>query len=280
MPERTIDPVVSTAWLADHREDPDLTVLDVRGPASYNQGHVPGAVNAPQWNWMAEDSELLLQLPDAETLFETLGNLGIDSDARVVVVGGAEKLFSLADAYHVADTLVYAGHADVAVLDGGIDTWEREDRPIDTVAREPDATEFDGHVTESMFVSKGELESRLDEIELYDARIPAVYFGVELEEFTERPGHIPGATSLPAPWLWTEAGTLRDRGDLEALAEGVLGTDRSKEVILYCGASPFSKSWRYVLREFFGYETARVYEGAAQEWTRDEESPLVRYRWE
>ena len=277
---RSIDPVVSSGWVADHRTGDDLRLLDVRGPATYNQGHVPGAVNAPQWHWMDEAAELLLTLPDPPALFETIGDLGIEQGTRVVVIGGGETLYDLADAVHVADTLRYAGLENVAVLDGGYEAWERAEHPTATRTIDPDPTTFDGSVEAGMFVSKAELESRREAVTLVDARKPEAYVGLVQEEFTERRGHIPGARSLPAPWLWRDDGTLRDRDRLESVVEGIVGGDRTAEIVVYCGASPFSKSWRYFMREWFDYEHVRVYEGAAQEWTRDPTAPLSTDEWE
>jgi thiosulfate/3-mercaptopyruvate sulfurtransferase len=277
---RSIDPVVSTDWLADHRSAADLRILDVRGPATYNQGHVPGAVNAPQWHWMDESAALLLTLPEPAALIEAIGDLGIDGATRVVVVGGGETLFDLADTVHVADTLRYAGLEDVAVLDGGYEQWEQADHPTTTRSVEPESTTFEGAVDPALFVSKAELEAHREAVTLVDAREPAAYVGLEQEEFTERPGHIPGARSLPAPWIWEDDGTIRDRDRLESLVEGVVGADRMAEIVVYCGTSPFAKSWRYLMREWFDYENVRVYEGAAQEWTRDSAAPLTTDQWE
>ncbi|WP_136689080.1 sulfurtransferase [Halorhabdus amylolytica] len=277
---RSIDPIVSTEWLADNRTDDDLVVVDARGPTAYEDGHVPGAVNAPKWTWMDAEADLLLTLPDAEDLFETVGSLGIAPDSRVVVVGGTGDTFDLADVLNAADTLVYAGLDDVAVLNGGYTKWIDEERPTEDGAVVPTQTEYSGTLEAGMFVTKADVESSLWDVPLLDTRSPEAYFGAMQEDFTDRPGHIPGATCLPAAWLWTDEGTFREPDELEALVEGLVGEDRSQKVFLYCGASPFSKSWRYVMQEVLGYENARVYNGAAQEWTQDPEAPLDCYCWE
>ncbi|CCQ34634.1 sulfurtransferase [Halorhabdus tiamatea] len=277
---RSIEPIVSTAWVADHRSEEDLVVVDARGPTAYENGHIPGAVNAPKWTWMDAEADLLLTLPDADDLFETLGSLGIAPDSRVVVVGSTGDTFDLADAANAADTLIYAGLDDVAILDGGHTKWVGEDRPTEEGAVVPTATEYAGELDQSMFVMKDEVTSRLADVTLLDTRSPEAYFGAMQEDFTDRPGHIPGASCLPAAWIWTDEGTFKSPDEFEALVEGLVGADRSQEMILYCGASPFSKSWRYVMQEVLGYENARVYNGAAQEWTQDPDAPLNRYCWE
>jgi len=277
---RTIDPIVSTDWLAENRADEDLVVVDVRGPGTYPKGHVPGALGASVPTWVDAESDLLMTTPAPDDLADTLGSLGITADARVVVVGSAGDDYSRADPVAVADTLRYAGVDDVAVLDGGYDRWVDEGRPTEEGDVEPTPVDYDGRVREGAFVTKAEVEARLGECALVDARDPGGYFGLVLEEFTERRGHIPGATCLPTPWLWTDEGTFRPAADLEAMAEGVVGDDRSTEAILYCGASPYSMALRYVLQERLGYENLAVYDGAAEEWSSDPEAPLNRYCWE
>ena len=39
--------VVSTQWVENHLQRPNIVVVDVRTPEQYALGHVPGAVNVP-----------------------------------------------------------------------------------------------------------------------------------------------------------------------------------------------------------------------------------------
>jgi thiosulfate/3-mercaptopyruvate sulfurtransferase len=64
------------------------------------------------------------------------------------------------------------------------------------------------------------------------------------------------------------------------MAHGVVGTDLSQEIIIYCGIAGFSSAWYFVLQEVLGYNDVKIYHGSAQEWTRDPDAPLVSYRWE
>jgi thiosulfate/3-mercaptopyruvate sulfurtransferase len=38
-------------------------------------------------------------------------------------------------------------------------------------------------------------------------------------------------------------------------------------------------SW-FVLVEVLGYKNVKIYDGSAQEWTRDAKAPVVIYKWE
>jgi len=49
--------LVSSEWLADHRDDPAVHIVDVREPWEYDSiGHLPGAVNIPFDSYRDADS--------------------------------------------------------------------------------------------------------------------------------------------------------------------------------------------------------------------------------
>ncbi len=278
---RSIPPIVSTDWLEDNMDDPDVVIVDVRDKEEYEEGHIPNSISAPAGAWASSEKEgLILPLPEAEELSGIISSFGINGDSKVVVVTKTTDSFSLADAMKVADTLLYGGIEDVAILNGGCTKWESEGKSISKEVVEPESGDYQAEADEKMYVTKEDVREAIGETTIIDARTPEAYFGAIQEPFTERPGHIPTAQCLPTPWIWTEEGTFKDGEELEELASGTVGEDKSEEVIIYCGASPFATSWRYVLREMRGYENIKVYNGSAQEWTMDSDLPLNRYCWE
>jgi thiosulfate/3-mercaptopyruvate sulfurtransferase len=277
---RTIPPLVTTKWLAENMAQPGLVVVDIRNSEEYQDGHIPGAVNAPFSSWAVSREGLLLELPSASDLFATIGGAGIKSGSRVVVVNKTDTPFTLADAARVAYTLIYGGVKDVAVLNGGYNKWLKEKRPLSEETVRPKKVAYKGQINEEMFVNKAYVEKRLGKSVIVDARSPDEFFGITQDLFTDRPGHIPTATCLPAPWLWTDRGTYRSLKEIRAMVAGVVGRDKSKEIIFYCGVGGFSGAWCFVLREILGYSNARLYDGSAQEWTADPKAPMSRYRWD
>ncbi|MBA7561782.1 Thiosulfate sulfurtransferase [subsurface metagenome] len=277
---RTIPPLVTTKWLAENMAEPGLVVIDIRNSDEYKDGHIPGAVNAPFSSWAKARGGLLLELPEADELFDTIGAAGIKSDSRVVVVNKTDTPFTLADAARVACTLIYGGVKNVAVLNGGYNKWLKERRPVSNKTVKSKKVAYKGKLNEEMFVTKAYVEKKLGKSVIVDARTPDEFFGIAQDLFTEKAGHIPTATCLPAPWLWTDKGTYRSIKEIRAMVTGVVGRDKSKEIILYCGVGGFAGAWCFVLREILGYINARVYDGAAQEWTADPEAPIARYRWD
>jgi thiosulfate/3-mercaptopyruvate sulfurtransferase len=285
---RAISPIVSTDWLERNLDDPKLVIIDIRIGEEYRAGHIPKAINVPfpdaienpSSQWFVERDGLLLEMPEEADLFNTIGSAGIRSDSLVVVVPKPELPHPLVDATRVADTLLYAGVKNVAVLDGGYDKWANERRPISFAVVEPTPVSYTGKVDRTMFVSKEYVQKKIGKAIIIDAREPIEYFGCRVRPLWIRAGHIPTAKCLPALWIWTEDGTYRTIDELRAMVSGVLGTDVSKEIIIYCGVGGFSSAWLFLLKEVLGYKNVKIYHGSAQEWTRDPEAPLVLYKWE
>jgi thiosulfate/3-mercaptopyruvate sulfurtransferase len=292
-----IDPIVSTQWLADNMSFPNLVILDVRAPDSYVKGHIPGAINLPGLGnfylcLFAPDCGLWMEVPEEGALLTTLGNAGITGDSLVVVVGRTVDPFAsyaIADAARVAATILYAGVENVAILNGGYDKWAAEGKTTSTVAVKPTAVRYTGAVDKAMFVSKDYVEGKIGKSIIVDSRDPEFYFGVGMEPFYTRAGHIPGAKCLPSPWFWTFAkdkkgvvtyGTWKDTNLAREMASAVLGEDTSKEIIAYCGVGGYTSSLWFVLHEVIGYTNVKMYDGSMQEWTADPKAPVVKYRYE
>jgi thiosulfate/3-mercaptopyruvate sulfurtransferase len=277
---RTIPPLVTTKWLAENIDQPGLVVVDIRNREEYSTGHIPGAVNVPFSSWAKSSGRLLMELPADRELFATIGGAGIESGSRVVVVNKTDTPFTLADAARVAYTIIYGGVENVAVLNGGYNKWLKGKRPVSRATVKPGKVAYRGEVNREMFVNKEYVEKKLGKSVIIDSRSPDVFFGITQDLFTDKPGHIPTATCLPAPWLWTDRGTYRPIREIGAMVAGVVGRDKSREIIVYCGVGGFSGALCFVMREMLGYTNAKVYEGAAQEWTADPRAPMTRYRWD
>jgi thiosulfate/3-mercaptopyruvate sulfurtransferase len=289
--DRTIDPIVSTDWLNKNSGMKDLVILDIRSDKDYAAGHIPNSINAPfalpvsAWTVMKDD--LLLEVPDDAELFKTLGSLGITPSAKVVVVTspvpGQPPFYGLANATRVADTLIYAGVKNVAVLDGGYPKWAAGKLPTTQDASKPNPVTFNGKTNSGIFVSQDYVKKNLKTAKVIDGRNAEVYFGAAIEPFAPKPGHIPGATSLPVPWLWNlnEDGTYtyKDAATLEKMAAGVIRRQgKPVEVITYCGVGGYASTLWYVLNQVLGYDNVKIYDGAAQDWVRANE--MLPYRWE
>jgi thiosulfate/3-mercaptopyruvate sulfurtransferase len=298
-PLRTIAPIVDTDWLEDHLGQEGLVIIDIRDPGAYGEGHIPGSINepfvtafdptcrGPSSNWIVgSDDCLWLQMPDANDLLMTIGNLGISRNSRVVVVTapnpGEPPFYGFANATRVAFTLIYAGVKNVAVLDGGYPKWVVEGRPTTTVLTNPTPVTYKAKVNKEMVVSIEYVRKHIGKAIIVDARDAEVYFGITIDPFAPKQGHIPTARSLPTPWLWKSNSdgtyTYQDMETLKAIAKGVIGKSKNKEMIVYCGVGGYASTSWFVLTQVLGYEDVKLFDGAAQEWVRFYD--MVPYEWE
>lgn len=293
---RAIDPLVSTQWLEDHIDTPNLVILDVRAPDNYAKGHIPGAINVPGLgnfyvNLFCKEVPWM-ELPEEGALFTTIGNAGITGNSLVVVVGRTVEPYAgyaLADAARVAITLLYAGIENVAILNGGYDKWAAEGKTTSTALVTPTALAYTGVVNKAMFVPKDYVEDKIGKSVIVEAREADVYFGLIQEPWTQRAGHIPSAKCLPSPWLWTFAkdkngvvtyGTWKDCNVAKEMAFAVLGKDASQEIIVYCGVGGYASPLYFVLTQAIGYTNVKIYDGSMQEWSADPKAPVVKYKYE
>ena len=278
-------PLVSTAWLVRNLARPDLVLVDIRSDAAYLAGHITGAINIPfampTSAWTEMKGDLLMELPEQDELFATLGAAGISRNSYVIVINdteveGVPPSYPRAQTARVAVTLLYAGVRDVAILDGGMQKWSQEHRALSTEAVTPTPVRYGARVHSEMFVTKDQVAASLGSRKrvLLDARDAEVYDGTVIEPYAPVAGHIPGAVNLPAPQIWNDDGTFKSQEELRQLATSVLGWPRGKEIIVYCGVGGYASGWWFVLTEILGYNRVRFYDGSAQEWVAEPAGPM------
>jgi thiosulfate/3-mercaptopyruvate sulfurtransferase len=293
---RDLAPIVSTQWLDENLDLENLIVLDVRSAEAYATGHIPGAVSepfvVPFSAWITMRDDLLLEVPDKDDLFAAIGNLGITADKWVVVVTspnpGEPPHYGLSAATRVASTLIYAGITNVAVLDGGHPKWMADGYETTVDVPDIDKVTYEGVLKQRMFVTVEYVRRHLKRSRILDGRDVDVYYGEIFCEFAQDTGHIPGATSLPAPWLYHlvegDVYTFKDVETLAKMARGALRRPWGKkghfhrETIVYCGVGGYASSLWFVLTQVLGYHNVKFFDGSAQEWARHYD--MVPYRWE
>ena len=219
----------------------------------------------------------------AEDLLKTIGDCGLAEGSRVVIVGPSPDPgtppYAYADAVRVAVTLIYGGVRNVAVLAGGHAKWIAEGRPVTTEAAAATPVPYNSPVDSPSWVSTEYVKEHIGKAVLIDGRDVEVYFGVFIEEvFADMRGHIPTAQSLPMIWVWEADGTYKPTEFIAAMAAGVIGDDKTREVIAYCGAGGYASAWWYLLTQLLGYTNVKIYDGSMEAWV-DGGNPVVAYSW-
>ncbi len=296
---QNIPAIVTTEWLEENLDTPNMVILDVREPESYEAGHIPGSINFPAFpNWYINnpgEQPPWMELPEDEKLYATISKAGITSNSIVIVIArtsdsesGELGAYGLTKASRAAITLIYAGIKKVTLLNGGYDKWFVEGKTVSTKPSTPQATTYDGKVNESIFITKEYLENNLGKSTIIDTRDSETYFGLGVDYSSKRAGHIPTAAVLPAPWFWqainVENGELtylewKDTEEIKEIALTVLGKNMEEEIIDYCGVGGYASHVWFLLTQVVGYTNVKFYDGSMQEWTSDPEAPVTKYKY-
>ena len=154
------DMLVSTQWLSEHLKDPNVVVLHLAdNPLDYKRGHIPGARYLAMKNITADNGNVSVELPSVEQLQKTFSDLGVGDNTRVIIYAtnwfpnGARAWF----------TLDYLGHGDkAALLDGGIEQWLTENRPVSGDMPKFTAATFTPHVHDNYRALLDEVKSDVE----------------------------------------------------------------------------------------------------------------------
>jgi thiosulfate/3-mercaptopyruvate sulfurtransferase len=276
---RDIPPFVSSDWLNQNLALQELRIVDIRNKADYAASHIPNAVNVSINSWAVNKNGLLRELPAESDLLGLMGSIGIKENSKVVVVGKGVSDFDRADAVRVAWTILIAGVKNVSVLDGGFLKWTNEKKPANAEPASLQRGDYKGKINLSALASKNYIRSKIGKSILVDNRTPDLFFGITTESWALKPGHIKSSVNLPTPWIFQD-GLLRSQRELESMAQGVIGKDKTKEILTYCGVGAYASVWSYILTELLGYKDVKVYDGSMQEWVMDPAGPIDLYQWQ
>lgn len=272
--------VVSSEWLQSQLGSPDLKIVDASfylaaqnrdADAEYAAGHIPGAVRFDHDKVADHSSGLPHMVPSPELFAETVGKMGIRETDRIVIYDGP-GIFSAPRGWWLFRTM---GAQNVFILDGGLDGWKAEGRPLETVLPKPEAVTFKTNFRVDKVIDFQTMLSIVSDgsRQIADARSAGRFAGTEPEPRAGlRSGHMPGARSLPSG-TFSVNGKLRSLPELREAIEGA-GIDFGRPVVTSCGSGITAAIITLAL-ESLGHEDNALYDGSWTEWGSREDAPVV-----
>ncbi|HPP07470.1 MAG TPA: sulfurtransferase [Syntrophorhabdaceae bacterium] len=269
----SIEPVVQTDWLEKNLNNQGIVIVDVRKPEEYKAGHIPNSVNVFYGSWAITKNSNRNELPALDDLIDLIGSAGITADSHVIVVSKTDAPPDKFDMTRVLWTLKYAGVKNVSMLDGGYNKWVVDKRAISTEPVKPKSKTFKAALNKHLIVDKNYVMSRLGKAILVDVREPEFFQGKKKLDFVAKAGHIKGAVNLPNSLAFNKDSTFKTKEELEKSAVSAVGSDKTKEIITYCDTGKTCTAWAIILSDMLGYKDVKIYDGSAEEWTKDQDAP-------
>jgi thiosulfate/3-mercaptopyruvate sulfurtransferase len=247
-----------------------LLVVSVDEPATYAQGHVPGAVHLRFASLIAPRPPAMGTIADAARLSEAFSAIGLTPETHVVAYDGEGS----GKASRLLWTLDVIGHSRFSLLNGGLQAWVGEGHPVETEPATPTPSDYRVGAFGNALADKQYILDRLDDgsTVVLDARTPAEYTGQDMR--SARGGHIPGAANFD--WMLAVDRDrnlrLKPEAELRAMLEE-RGITPDKEVVAHCQTHTRS-SHSYIVLKSLGYPRIRGYDGSWSEWGNDPDVPV------
>ncbi|MBX2990520.1 MAG: sulfurtransferase [Bacteroidetes bacterium] len=265
--------LVTTEWLHKHLQDPSLVILHVAfAKGEYYAGHIPGARLVP-WQSIVTPppqppgSGLTSELPPVSQLDSLFKSAGVSDNSHVVIYGA---VVSAARLFWTLEQIGFAGK--LSVLDGGLDAWREEKRPLSTEIPEVQRGTLTTHPRSDVVVNADWIMKSMNSpsTRIVDARLPHFYVGADSGGMA-RAGHVPGAVNIPYTSLLRELSKYRDYETLKMLFRDA-EVKEGEQVVAYCHVGQ-TASVVYFAARLLGHDV-RIYDGSFQDWARRTELPL------
>jgi thiosulfate/3-mercaptopyruvate sulfurtransferase len=274
-----MESLVTTEWLERELGASDLRVIDATlflpgeprdARAEYEAEHIPGAVFLDLEEVSDTSNPVPHMVPPEPKFASRMASLGLRDGQRFVVYDNS-PLHSAARAWWMLRSF---GAHYVAILDGGLQKWKAEGRPLESGRPQVRHGHFSpslnsGAVADKAFVA-GLLGSGSHEI--VDARGAGRFSGEEAEP---RPGmasgHIPGAKNLPQGRLFNADNSWKQGEALRAAFDSA-GVDLGKPMVATCGSGVTACVLLFGAH-LLGKEDVKLYDGSWSEWGADPATP-------
>ena len=249
-----------------------LPTMEGSGRDAYDDRHIPGAVFFDIDAISDDGTDLPHMLPGPKKFSSMVGGLGLGDGDRIVVYDCHGGFLAAARVWWMFRAF---GHDDVALLDGGLPKWMKEERPLDGEIPDPPRRQFTARPNPDLLRGLGQMLENLDSGRelVVDARNAPRFRGLAPEP---RPagklGHIPGSVNMPISDLMDpgDGFIMRPAAELTRVFEEL---DPKRPVVASCGSGVTAAVIAFSAH-LLGLNDIAVYDGSWAEWGNRDDTPV------
>lgn len=252
---------------------PDGRYIAESGRANYDKGHVPGAAFLDLGAELSDTaSKLRFTLPPPKTLAKSFAGKGIGHGVHAVLYSHASPVW----ATRIWWMLRAVGFDEASILDGGLDKWKGENRPLSTEETKFPPATLSLRARPGLFVDKDDMKDAIGKADVLslNALSREQHAGSGGMAYG-RAGRIAGSSCVPAASLFGPDKALKPIAELRAAFDAVgAGQDKDKRILCYCGGGIAATLDAFVLTAVLGQRNVAVYDNSMQEWANDPALPM------
>ena len=264
--------IVSTDWLAQHLEAPDIRIIDSswyfpqekrNAEQEFLNCHIPGASFFDIDKIKDNNSDLPHMLPPSEMFNSTVRKLGIGDGHKVVIYDG----LGMRSAARLWWMFKVFGYSDVVVLDGGFPKWVKENRSTTAEITEKEIRHLTIYEDKSIVADRDDVlrATKLNHCSIIDARSEGRFMGTAPEPRSGlRSGSIENSINVPYETLLNEDFTFKSKREIIDIFSKK-GVVFNNYIITTCG-SGVTAAVLYLALDEIGCSKISLYDGSWAEW--------------
>ena len=264
--------IVSTDWLEQHLEAPDIRIIDSswyfpqekrNAEQEFLECHIPGASFFDIDKIKDNDRDLPHMLPPSEMFNSTVRKLGIGDGHKVVIYDG----LGMRSAARLWWMFKVFGYSDVVVLDGGFPKWVKENRSTTAEITEKEIRHLTIYEDKSIVADRDDVlrATKLNHCSIIDARSEGRFMGTAPEPRSGlRSGSIENSINVPYETLLNEDFTFKSKREIIDIFSKK-GVVFNNYIITTCG-SGVTAAVLYLALDEIGCSKISLYDGSWAEW--------------
>ena len=265
-----LNPIISAKWLFENLQNPNLVILDA-SPRENKFNLIPEFTNIKiqgaryfdmERVFLDKENVLPNMIPNERVFEEECRKLGINNDSLIVVYDN----LGIYTSPRVWWLFKVMGHAEIAVLDGGLSAWKKEHYPTESMAKnEIFLGNFTAEYRADLVVDANTILGNIDskKILVVDARKKERFCGLVPEPRENMSsGHIPNSINLPFEKVLNH-GKMKPKNELKKIFKNL--NIENQPLAFTCG-SGITACIILMASELIFENKKVLYDGSWAEW--------------